>query len=181
MDVKLIVQGGQTRSRVLVLRETEAVVGRAVGSAVRIPSAEVSRQHCVLRWQNGYLTVEDLGSLNGTFLNGSPVTGCQAVLPGDRVEVGPISFLVQYELTSEAVEHLRAGGEDQFEIVDEVVESDQPEEPLPPLPLLDEEENVPVLPLLEEGDVDEPIVELEQANDPEEVKTQPRPPKKQGS
>jgi pSer/pThr/pTyr-binding forkhead associated (FHA) protein len=180
MDVKLIVQGGQTRNRVLVVRDPESIVGRAQGSAVRIPSAEVSRQHCLFRLEHGYLTVEDLGSLNGTFLNGTPVVGRQAVLPGDRVEVGPIAFLVQYELTPEAVEHLRGTGEDEFEIVDEVLEVQ--EEELPRLPVVEEEENVPVLPILEgPGDPeDEVIVELENADDPLDVRTRPKPPKDNG-
>jgi pSer/pThr/pTyr-binding forkhead associated (FHA) protein len=69
---------------------------------VRIPEAEVSRRHCRLVQKDGFVVIEDLKSINGTYVNGVPVSGAQAIRPGDAVEVGPLRFIVGYELTSSA-------------------------------------------------------------------------------
>jgi pSer/pThr/pTyr-binding forkhead associated (FHA) protein len=79
-----------------------AVIGRAKGCAVRIPASEVSRQHCRISQRDGFVVLEDLKSVNGTFLNGRPVAGAKPVRPGDTVEVGPLRFIVGYELTPAA-------------------------------------------------------------------------------
>src|SRR5207244_5197864 len=60
-------------------------------------SAAVSRRHCVLRIDNGSVNVEDLDSVNGTFINGQRVVGKQVLRPGDRLEIGPLQFMVEYE------------------------------------------------------------------------------------
>jgi pSer/pThr/pTyr-binding forkhead associated (FHA) protein len=119
MDVRLVVEQGRRRLRVVRLRGPATRIGRARGSGVRIPSSEVSRQHCVLRVEDGLVTVEDLDSVNGTFLNGEAVVGCRVVRPGDRLHVGPVTFVVEYELTPAALEKLRDdGGEYDYEIVE---------------------------------------------------------------
>jgi pSer/pThr/pTyr-binding forkhead associated (FHA) protein len=166
MNVKLKVERGPTRSRVVPLRVPESVIGRGQGNAVRIPSAEVSRQHCVLRQEDGYVTVEDLNSLNGTYLNGSPVTGRQVAWPGDRLTVGPLTFVVEYEMTQEAIDRLRAADpNDQFEIVEEMAEAESAEDWDLPLPVIGEED-LPDLPVAEEI---EELPELEAANELEIV------------
>jgi pSer/pThr/pTyr-binding forkhead associated (FHA) protein len=83
------------------------VVGRAHGNAVRIPSSEVSRQHCRLMLEDGLVYLEDLNSINGTFLNGRMVRDLEVVRPGDRLGVGPVVFVVEYELSPEALDRLR--------------------------------------------------------------------------
>jgi pSer/pThr/pTyr-binding forkhead associated (FHA) protein len=134
MDVRLVVEQGRRRLRVVRLRGPATRIGRARGSGVRIPSAEVSRQHCVLRVEDGLVTVEDLDSVNGTFLNGEAVVGCQVVRPGDRLNIGPVTFVVEYELTPEALERLRDQSSDhEYEIVEvaEVEPAGEQEEVLP--------------------------------------------------
>ncbi len=133
MDVRLVVEQGRRRLRVVRLRGPATRIGRARGSGVRIPSAEVSRQHCVLRVEEGLVTVEDLDSVNGTYLNGEAVVGCQVVRPGDRLNVGPVTFVVEYELTPEALERLRDSADGhEYEIVEVAeVEPAEDEEVLP--------------------------------------------------
>ena len=106
MQVRLVIERGRTRTRVIRLDSPEIFVGRQRGCGVRIPSAEVSRRHCALRQADGYLTVEDLGSVNGTYLNGLRVVNREVVRPGDHLEVGPVRFVVEYELTPEALDRL---------------------------------------------------------------------------
>src|SRR5262249_45031658 len=97
---------GKTR-KVFAVRPPQAILGRARGNTLRIPSSEVSRQHCRLIMQDGVVTVEDLDSVNGTYLNGKRLKQAEVVRPGDRLELGPVCFLVEYELTQAARARLR--------------------------------------------------------------------------
>lgn len=105
MNFRLVVERGRTR-KVFPIRTGQAVLGRARGNTVRIPSAAVSRRHCQLRVDRGLVMLEDLESVNGTFLNGRRINAVEVVRPGDRIEVGPVTFVVEYELTPAALERL---------------------------------------------------------------------------
>jgi predicted component of type VI protein secretion system len=107
MNVRLVVDRGGKR-KVVPIREEQAVIGRSHGNTVRIPSAEVSRQHCRISKKDGLVMLRDLGSVNGTLLNGTRISAEEIVRPGDRVEVGPVTFVVEYELTPEALAHLHS-------------------------------------------------------------------------
>jgi predicted component of type VI protein secretion system len=72
------------------------VIGRREDCDLRIPLGEVSRKHCRLVRDGDTLKLEDLGSSNGTFLNGQRVQ--EALLsPGDTIQVGPVVFAVQID------------------------------------------------------------------------------------
>lgn len=116
MNVKLHVEFKGQRS-VIPLRKPVSVIGRAHGNAVRIPSPDVSRRHCRLILKDDLVTVEDLESVNGTFLNGRRLKSAQVVRPGDRIEVGPVSFTVEYRLSPSARDRLRSG-QDSIEVLD---------------------------------------------------------------
>ncbi len=100
MDVKLVVKKGTTRTRVVQLRGDETIVGRRADCDLRIESAAVSRRHCLIRIQPSSVSVEDLDSINGTFVNGTKVKGKQLLKPGDKLQIGPLKFTVQYEPAS---------------------------------------------------------------------------------
>ena len=78
--------------RVLRLENGENVVGRDPASAVWLDEAGVSRRHAALTLETDGATLRDLGSKNGTWLNGEPVHDPQRVFDGDRIQVGPITF-----------------------------------------------------------------------------------------
>ena len=72
------------------------VIGRREDCDLRIPLGEVSRKHCRIVRDGDTLKLEDLGSSNGTFLNGSRVQ--EALLtPGDTIQVGPVVFVLQVD------------------------------------------------------------------------------------
>jgi pSer/pThr/pTyr-binding forkhead associated (FHA) protein len=96
MNVKLLVQQNGKPAQAFRLRSEETIVGRRRGCDVRIPSDAVSRRHCLVSVREGTVMVEDLASVNGTFVNGKRVDGKQLLYPGDRLEVGPVTFLVEY-------------------------------------------------------------------------------------
>ncbi|MFI9530760.1 FHA domain-containing protein [Micromonospora rosaria] len=74
----------------LVPLTTDAItIGRAPGNEVTIDSKLVSRLHALVeRFPAGW-SIRDLGSTNGTTVNGSPLRPAQILRDGDRVEVGP--------------------------------------------------------------------------------------------
>jgi pSer/pThr/pTyr-binding forkhead associated (FHA) protein len=86
---ELLVTDGTDRGRRLTLGD-ELVIGRTVSGDGRLgDDRELSRRHArVARDANGQLTIEDLGSANGTFVNGVPVHERQALNVGDHVRVG---------------------------------------------------------------------------------------------
>ena len=77
------------RRQILPLAEGENVVGRGRGAQVRIPASEVSRRHARIVVKAGGVTIEDLGSRNGTFVRGQPVKEPTALSDGDEVGFGP--------------------------------------------------------------------------------------------
>src|SRR5262245_42958136 len=121
MIVRLVLEKGGKRT-VMQLRPPAAVLGRARGNTVRIPSADVSRRHCRLLLKDGLVTVEDLDSANGTFLNGRRIKAAEHVHPGDAIEVGPVTFVVEYELTPAAHRRLRNEPEPELELEVEPVD-----------------------------------------------------------
>ncbi len=98
VDIRLRIAKGSKTTREVRLQSPETVIGRLKGCGVRIPSAQVSRTHCRLLFQNGYLQIEDLNSFNGTYLNGARIWGVEVVKPGDQVSVGPVTFVVDYKM-----------------------------------------------------------------------------------
>src|SRR5437016_5264423 len=111
MNVQLLVNKGATRGKKIQLRHETTIVGRRRDCNLCIPSSEVSRRHCLLQYQDGYLTIEDLNSINGTFLNEERIAQRSVVYPGDRLIIGPVQFTVQYELSDSVREALQTGQE----------------------------------------------------------------------
>lgn len=66
---------------------TKLSVGREGHNDVVISDDRCSREHCLFRKLNGHWYVCDLGSSNGTFVNGNRVERQQKLRPGDRIKV----------------------------------------------------------------------------------------------
>jgi FHA domain len=73
---------------------SELYVGRE-GQQLTVEDSEMSRRHAVLRVAGGTMTVEDLGSRNGTFVNEQRIAGVTVLAPGDVVRFGTTSFTVE--------------------------------------------------------------------------------------
>jgi pSer/pThr/pTyr-binding forkhead associated (FHA) protein len=72
------------------------VVGRRPDCDVRIPTPLVSRKHCQIMQNDEGLTIQDLGSANGTMLNDNPVVESE-LHPGDTLKIGDVKFIVQID------------------------------------------------------------------------------------
>ncbi|MBM4022746.1 MAG: FHA domain-containing protein [Planctomycetes bacterium] len=69
-------------------RNTIWIIGSAAGCDLRVTSPYVSSRHCRLVHEQGRWTLEDLGSTNGTFVNGIRLMGTLVVSPTDRITLG---------------------------------------------------------------------------------------------
>ncbi|WP_305775554.1 FhaA domain-containing protein [Pseudonocardia sp. N23] len=74
------------------LTEGTHVIGRGQESHFRLPDTGVSRRHLEISWDGQAATLSDLGSTNGTTVNGSPVQSCQ-LSDGDMIRVGHSSLV----------------------------------------------------------------------------------------
>jgi pSer/pThr/pTyr-binding forkhead associated (FHA) protein len=117
MKITLTVEKGAGKAQIFKLRSKDTIVGRAYGCTIRVPSDSVSRRHCRLIFHNDYLTVEDLASVNGTRVNGQVIAKPTIVQPGDRLTLGSVTFLVQYQLTPKAIEKLLEEQENEMELL----------------------------------------------------------------
>ena len=80
-----IAEHGRTRRVAAVL---PATVGRSAEADVLILDPEVSRRHALFDAEGNVIFLTDLGSSNGTFLNGKKVTQAIEVRAGDQIDVG---------------------------------------------------------------------------------------------
>lgn len=67
-------------------------IGRDPENEVVFPLQQVSRQHAEIRWDGAAFNVVDRGSVNGTFVNGTPVRR-KKLEDGDRIGIGPFSIV----------------------------------------------------------------------------------------
>lgn len=88
MAHQLVMKTGPAPGKVYSLENSEISIGREVGSDVFINDEEVSRRHARLISQFGDYILEDLGSTNGTFVNGQRATGQRILKPGDTILFG---------------------------------------------------------------------------------------------
>jgi tetratricopeptide (TPR) repeat protein len=85
---KLMVSGGPKAGEEFNLEEGEYVVGRSTDNPICIADTSVSRKHIMLRRVGSGWTVSDLGSGNGTLVNGEPITDETVLANGDVITMG---------------------------------------------------------------------------------------------
>ena len=85
--VLTVITGGASGRQFKVMKGT-AVIGRATNAELRVEDDGISRTHARIRAETNRAWVEDMGSRNGTFLNGQKVTGAMELKDGDKIQVG---------------------------------------------------------------------------------------------
>ncbi len=86
---RLIVKSGGVAGTAYTLETAEIYIGRDVQNDIVITEAEVSRRHARLTRQASAYVLEDLGSTNGTFVNGKRLVAPYTLRPGDEIRIGP--------------------------------------------------------------------------------------------
>lgn len=79
------------------LVKAELTVGRRAGCDIRLEYENISGKHCVLSLLNGIWHVRDLGSTNGTTVNGSRLSSQHAIMPEDEVGIADHLYTIDYE------------------------------------------------------------------------------------
>lgn len=95
MDLKLRVLDGKSAGQDIPVRGKKFFIGRAEDCHLRPGSDLISRHHCVLLVEDGYIGVRDFGSKNGTYVNDERIVGERELKAGDRLAVGPLHFEIQ--------------------------------------------------------------------------------------
>lgn len=85
---QFVMRSGPTPGMVFPLEGDQLLIGRDATNGIAINDAEISRKHSRLTFQGGKYVIEDLGSTNGTFINGQRLAGPVVLKPGDVVSLG---------------------------------------------------------------------------------------------
>lgn len=93
MSKLIVLQDGQAST--YELTQPQLFIGRLPECEIQLASNMVSRKHARVYQQGENYVVEDLGSGNGTFVNGQKIAGPHVLKPNDRLKFGPI--LVRFE------------------------------------------------------------------------------------
>lgn len=93
---QLVMHSGPTPGKTFALEGDVLTIGRESSNQIAINDAEISRKHSQLVLQGGKYVLTDLGSTNGTFVNGQRLTGQHVLQPGEVISLGEqISLLFE--------------------------------------------------------------------------------------
>jgi pSer/pThr/pTyr-binding forkhead associated (FHA) protein len=93
---QFVMRSGPNVGKVFPLESAEISIGRDNSNAVAINDPEVSRKHAKMELRGTAYVITDLGSTNGTFVNGTRLGGTTVLNPGDTVSFGE-GIVLQYE------------------------------------------------------------------------------------
>jgi pSer/pThr/pTyr-binding forkhead associated (FHA) protein len=94
MELKLVVLAGAKQGLEIPLKKDKFLIGRAKECALRAGSEAISRRHCAIVRAADQVTVRDLGSRNGTFVNDERIDKEVPLTVGDELRVGPLKFRI---------------------------------------------------------------------------------------
>lgn len=93
-EAHIVVHQDPTTQQVFPLTEKTITVGREAYNDVVLIDPEASRKHAQISFQDGRYVIEDLGSTNGTYVNGRQILSPTALNPGDVIEVGEMARIL---------------------------------------------------------------------------------------
>jgi DNA-binding winged helix-turn-helix (wHTH) protein len=97
--------------RQIPLMEGINIIGRSRDAAIQVDSPGVSRHHARMLVVNGEVTLEDLGSKNGTDLNGQRIATPRRVCDGDQIRLGAIVLTLRISSPTSPTETVPAAGD----------------------------------------------------------------------
>ena len=94
MQVQLKVTNGTRAGQLIPINRPRFLIGRAEDCHLKPKSELISRYHCAILSEDGYVAARDLGSKNGVFVNGKRITVEEELKNGDHLIIGPLDFEV---------------------------------------------------------------------------------------
>jgi hypothetical protein len=85
---QLTMRSGPNPGTVYALESDQISIGRDSSNEIAVNDAEVSRRHARLTFQGGKYVLEDMGSTNGSFVNGQRLTGPRVLKSGEVISLG---------------------------------------------------------------------------------------------
>jgi predicted component of type VI protein secretion system len=92
MEIRLLVVQGKPIGKEIPVKETRFLIGRSDECHLRPNSELVSRIHCQITVDGETVRLRDLGSSNGTIVNGERLSDEVVINDGDLIQVGPLGF-----------------------------------------------------------------------------------------
>ena len=96
----LMVMAGSSAGRIFPIQSEKVTVGRSKQAGFSLDDEGISRMHCGIAFSEGAYVLSDLGSTNGTRVNGD-LADRVPLRPGDRIQIGPVTVL-QFDFYDEA-------------------------------------------------------------------------------
>lgn len=103
MPVFLKIIGGKNDGREIKISVPEFIIGRGDTAHLKPSSDLVSRRHCSIKVVDGEVIIADMGSRNGTFVNGEQLKSEHVAKPGDRIRVGRLQFEMVLDVAKASV------------------------------------------------------------------------------
>lgn len=146
---RLIERSGPNPGETFELDKEVITMGRDVTNDVVLADPEVSRQHARINRTPGGYVLEDLGSTNGSFVNGERLVAPRVLNPGDLIGLGEDVSLTFEAAASDAAATVMAGPGQQVQPqVQQQPVQQQPRQPTPPA----QAASPPPAPMEEEGE-----------------------------
>src|SRR4051812_5211229 len=92
LRAELKILGGKHQGKLIPLSTKKFLVGREQDCHLRPNSELVSRHHCVFSVDDYVVRLRDLGSVNGTSVNGTQLRGEVILKPGDKITIGKLEL-----------------------------------------------------------------------------------------
>lgn len=160
MEARLKIVRGTSSGQTIDIRSGKFLIGREDDCHLRPQSGFVSRHHCVILLDEFTLRVRDLGSQNGTFVNGRRIGHGEIILlDGDVISVGDLDFQILFgqplviQGTEEAAAALQATALFEDETIQTMAPGKQPA--AAPTPIIDAPVRPDGQPL--SGEIDTPV------------------------
>ena len=156
MQVLLRISNGKSNVRKVRI-QADTIIGRSPDCQLKVASSQISRRHCQILVRDTVVAIKDLGSANGTYVNGRQVPPQIEIplTPGTRVMLGPLQFTVEYELPGIASATSGSEGSEASTVDDALVNADS---------AVEETSDVAGIPDMSESDGAERLLVPEQEN-----------------
>jgi pSer/pThr/pTyr-binding forkhead associated (FHA) protein len=94
-ELRAVLTHGEKKTLPLYRLADQLVIGRGSACEWQLDDPSLSRKHAQLRWSGHELTVEDLGSANGTRVNGKPARTPTPAHPGEVIQLGTVMITLE--------------------------------------------------------------------------------------